>query len=702
MMPTDLEGRRNGTSGHDPLLRTLPLRTTPLPGEALDSWLQTVARHSGATWGDIATSTGYQSAGITGARRPIATLNAEQLAALTYTTGVAPQTLWEMTPASLLPVPYATTAVRTLLVPGSRFCPRCLRDNSGRWPLWWRLRWAFACPTHQSLLADYCPSCRRRQRIEAPPMDFVPQPGRCDRPALGGRGRPTPSRCGALLSDAITADVPADSAVLSAQRRILEVIAAAVASGGIYGDGAVSALTYVTDLHVLGERLLPSPSSGSLSPEVLAPCATSTSAVNADTTRSAIVALSASLAVAILNCDRPEKAAELLRARISPDGIRPIAHRLRGTPGASAELSRVGLYFSAGPVDQLRGLTRRQPVEQGSSSRQRGIPALLWPAVAYRFVVSDLGFERLRHALSVAVSLTNSSIGLEEACAHLGNTYPPRSVTRALQHLHTQPWWPACVDTLARLADDIDRTPPPIDYTRRRTLAYKKLIPDDAWHDMCWQQGILAGSGVKVRLYRCWLFERLTCSPARHCLHAINSPKFASALAVLPRELTPDVVAALVRVGRMFLDAQGLHREPVSWQPSLPAAVGGPVRWDAASIARLHRMIVTEGLSMTVAAGALNTTAGVIRSILSDHPPPRDNVGCTGTDRTPPMFRARRALPCDVLEKLYDSQGLSLAQIAARTQVSRSAVAALAHEYGLTLRPAHRRPRSHASTPAPL
>lgn len=77
-------------------------------------------------------------------------------------------------------------------------------------------------------------------------------------------------------------------------------------------------------------------------------------------------------------------------------------------------------------------------------------------------------------------------------------------------------------------------------------------------------------------------------------------------------------------------------------------------------------------------------------------------MGCTGTDRTPSMFRARRALPCDVLEKLYEAQGLSLAQIAARTQVSRSVVASLAHEYGLALRPAHRRPCSQALTPARL
>ncbi|QIV81750.1 TniQ family protein [Mycolicibacterium frederiksbergense] len=626
MTPTELRALRTAGGGQSPPLRTLPLRTMPVPGEALDSWLQALAHHSDATWGDIGTATGYLAGRATGARQPITTITAAQMTALAYTTGITPQTLWAMTPASQLPVPYAMAAIRTLLMPGSRFCPRCLRDNGGLWPLWWRLRWAFACPTHHCLLTDCCPSCRRRQRIEAPPMNLVPQPGRCDRPALGGRRRSTPPRCGALLSDAITADAPVDSAVLSAQRRILNVIAAGVASGGIYGDGSVSALTYVTDLRVLGEQLLQHATCSPSSPGNLN--AAPTWALNRDSTCADTTALGASLAVPILDCDSPDQAAQLLRTVLVPQAHHAVARHLR-THMVSGALTPAGLGLecAGGPVQQLRAVISSQSAGRCSSDRYHGVPALVWPAVAYRFALPGLGFERLRHALSVALILVGSPISLEETCARLGNPYPPRSVTRALQHLHAHPGWSYCLATLSRLADDIDRTPPPIDYARRRQLSYQELLPDAAWRDISWQQGVLAGRGVKVQLHRCWLFERLTGSPARHCLHAINSPKFASALAVLPRELPPDVVATLVEVGRMFLDDQGLHREPVSWQPSLPAAVGGPVHWSAASIARLHRMIVTEGRSMTVAAGALNTTAGVIRSVLGDHPPPRDSVG---------------------------------------------------------------------------
>lgn len=631
MTPTELRVLCTAGGGQAPPLRTLPLRTMPVPGEALDSWLQAIAHHSDATWCDIGTATGYLAGRATGARQPITTITAAQMTALAYTTGITPQTLWAMTPASLLPVPYAMAAVRTLLMPGSRFCPRCLRENGGRWPLWWRLRWAFACPTHQCLLTDYCSSCRRRQRIEAPPMDFVPQPGRCDRPALGGRRRPTPPRCGALLSDAITAGVPVDSTVLHAQRRIQDVIAAAIASGGIYGDGAVSALTYVTDLRVLGEQLLQHATSSARSPVTLNLSATPTWALNRDSTCADTAALGASLAVPILDCDSPVQAAQLLRTVLVPQAHHAVARHLRTRKVSGALTSAgLGLECAGGPVQQLRAVISSQSAARCSSDRYHGVPALVWPAVAYRFALPGLGFERLRHALSVALLLVGSPISLEETCARLGNPYPARSVTRALQQLHAHPGWPHCLATLSRLADDIDRTPPPIVYARRRQLPYQELLPDTAWRDISWQQGILAGRGVKVKLHRCWLFERLAGSPARLCPHALNSPKFAAELAVLPRELTPNLAAELDHAARMFLDEQGMRHEPVFWQPSLPIDSCAPARWGTAKLLQLHRIIENEGRSMTAAADALDTTVGVVRTMLGEHPAQRNAARYAG------------------------------------------------------------------------
>ena len=38
--------------------RTLPLRVEPLPGEAIDSWLECVARRSNVTWGELRVALG--------------------------------------------------------------------------------------------------------------------------------------------------------------------------------------------------------------------------------------------------------------------------------------------------------------------------------------------------------------------------------------------------------------------------------------------------------------------------------------------------------------------------------------------------------------------------------------------------------------------------------------------------------------------
>jgi hypothetical protein len=39
---------------------------------------------------------------------------------------------------------------------GSRFCPECLADSGGRWPLTWRLGWSFACLIHSRLVKLGC------------------------------------------------------------------------------------------------------------------------------------------------------------------------------------------------------------------------------------------------------------------------------------------------------------------------------------------------------------------------------------------------------------------------------------------------------------------------------------------------------------------------------------------------------------------
>src|ERR1700690_629792 len=136
----------------------IPIRLAPLPGEALDSWLGAYADLLHVTVRDI-----FRFAGIDCGRagrgqlsgKPwLQRLGEADLAALSAATGVPAQALAGMTLARYQGTGLAEVAARPGLpsaprwwrhLAGSRYCPRCLAANGGRWMLAWRIPWAFAC-----------------------------------------------------------------------------------------------------------------------------------------------------------------------------------------------------------------------------------------------------------------------------------------------------------------------------------------------------------------------------------------------------------------------------------------------------------------------------------------------------------------------------------------------------------------------------
>ena len=54
------------------VIRTLPLRLDPIPGEALDSWLAALAHRSHTAWADMLTAAGLGTAGPAVAPRVLA------------------------------------------------------------------------------------------------------------------------------------------------------------------------------------------------------------------------------------------------------------------------------------------------------------------------------------------------------------------------------------------------------------------------------------------------------------------------------------------------------------------------------------------------------------------------------------------------------------------------------------------------------
>lgn len=139
---------------------------------------------------------------------------------------------------------------------GSRFCPECLADSGGRWPLTWRLGWSFACLIHHRLLADRCPDCGRVQRERPFSRHALPVPGRCGiRPSRTG-DLAMSAGCSQDLTKAETLSLPADHPALAAQRLILETIESGDASFGAYGTLPQPTMAVLSDLRAVAGRIL--------------------------------------------------------------------------------------------------------------------------------------------------------------------------------------------------------------------------------------------------------------------------------------------------------------------------------------------------------------------------------------------------------------------------------------------------------------
>lgn len=202
--------------------RTLPIRLAPLPGEALDSWLEAIAHRLAIPLSDLMWAMGLPGGAYRRSNRPGGTnrttaLLAAEARAIATTTGLGEAGVHALTLAAydqravLLDPATRLVNIRSLWGRGlgSRYCPDCLAATGGRWQLRWRLNWSFACVTHQRLLADDCPGCSRPQRLRSSAQHDPPHPGHCENPVDPAdrgtvRRHQAHVRCGTDLSHATT------------------------------------------------------------------------------------------------------------------------------------------------------------------------------------------------------------------------------------------------------------------------------------------------------------------------------------------------------------------------------------------------------------------------------------------------------------------------------------------------------------------
>lgn len=629
-----------------PRVRTLPVRVEPLSEESLASWLEALARQLSTPWGDILDAVGLIDASSqqsrNGAQNPVHLAPTErQWTTLTQATGIQHLEARRMTLAGLMCVRAGAQLPRSIYLPGSRFCPKCLAERDGRWRTLWWLRWGFACVDHACLLVSDCPACGRNQRVRPHPREAIPNPSLCTRSEPAG-GR-TPKRCGQWLAEAPVVVLGENHPAIAVQRDILSVLASGSISSGVYAGNPSSVEAFFRDLAALGQRLLryaepadlrdrlPDDLWGDVEPLTRREARQDSSPAWAVTNESSasVAAAAACLATPILLADSRAAAGEKLRWLVGSMRRRGLTVSASNVGwGRNVSEALVGVQLAAlrvflGPVDQLRhrgGARRPSGRDSAAALLSHSLPALLWPRCAFEFETEGVGFDQLRGALSVAILLVGSRTSMPTACAMLGSATHERSVSRVLQRLRARADWEQLMEGLIVLGDHLDAGVP-VDYARRRALDYSDLLPTDQWRAICVDLAMSSGRSMRACLHRSWLYERLSGSPVIALTPGRGDPAFRALLADLPRTLTPALIAALDEVGREFLRRQGVHDEPLRWRPNPREALIGSVEYQRAEarVSEIHRL-VTDGHPLGRIAGHLKTTINVVREVLTEYP----------------------------------------------------------------------------------
>lgn len=701
--------------------RRLPIRVAPLPGEALDSWLEALAARLAVPLSDLVRSFGL--AGGSGWRRGLPSraiaLDPGEAAAIAAATGLSEDRVREMTLER-----YDQTAVildpRTRMVnvrilwgksQGSRYCPDCLAGNGGRWQLRWRLSWSFACVAHRRLLADDCPRCGAPQRACGPAGYEPPRPGRCPSPA--GPGALLRFRCRADLSGAATVRLPEGHPVLEAQLIIGELISTGTAAFGVYRDDPRPALTALADIRAVAGRAIALILDGGVPPwscpvtgqiQDLAVVRHSRAAAPAHARPGVnappagpIAALGLTAACRVLAADSVIQAATEIGWLISeprPGGsaVSPSTvgdwGRTTSSVLHSVQLAAMGPRMR--PTDQLRYRTASpRPGEPGTGNAAAGqraarIPALFWPSLAARICRPHAtAVTAVRPALSAALLLAGTRLDLADAAGLLGSSTSRHYISKTLQLLQDTPQWHDVACALERLAGYLDEHAIPIDYQRRRQLDFTSLLPGAEWQRLWDQAGMPRDPALYAQAARRMVFQKISGSPAASGpFQPGPGTRGRPAESRPPLVLTPRLASGLRESAAAFLARQHVTGEPVNWEPpvtlldglSLPGTDPGAI-----DLGHLHQLVRRDHLGPVAAARRLGTTRAVIDLLLDHDPAP---------EAAPPRAATRlRKVPSREEFTAYcHGENLSLAEIAKRTGISAGYASQLARDYGVPVR----------------
>lgn len=726
------------------LARTFPIRLAPLPGEALDSWLEALASRLYVRFGDVLDDLGLGTTARRGDREiPVRTdrtiaLREEDAVRIAHATGTSPQQLHDMTLMRYDGLALRISPQRRSVIPhilwgrqrGSRFCPECLAGNGGRWPLAWRLGWSFACPAHSRLLADCCPACGRVQRELPFSRQALPVPGRCGTRPPRNCDRAVPAGCGQDLSLAGTLRLPAGHPALALQRLIIETIESGSARFGAYELQPQPAAGALSDLRAVAIRVLADLPAGDLPGWVPRDIADAHLSPDEDGNihhramlrpgfmappRAASTAAGVTAAFRILGEPAVQQAGavmrelmETIREKLWQPGTAGIDQWGHGITPVLRAVYLAAAGPSMRPSDQLRcRITASLPAPPKAgkaqiSQRARKLPAVLWPSWAVRISPPGGAYYRtLVPSLTSAVLLVGNRAELDEAAAMLGSVTTATGVSRLLRLLSADPRWEAIATAMTRLAAYLDDHDVPIDYQRRRELDFSDLLTSRQWLDVCRRTGTIPGRERRHKVARCLLFTRISGLPVEAAPDfdvTVSESYFRTETARFAAIRTPELAEALDETARGFLARHRAQGEPVTWHPPTSLLAGldlpGPDP-SLINVTRLHELVRAHaGSPVQHTAEVLGTTVSAIRLALDEYPAPAAPL-TTAQARAGGKIRhaARQVLDEREFRRRYIDEHQSIRSIAGQIGSTPNVVTSLASEYGIQLRPKSYRPR---------
>ncbi|MFF1485382.1 TniQ family protein [Streptomyces sp. NPDC058319] len=687
----------------------LPYVVEPLPGEALDSWIEAYARQLIVTSREFLAFIGLPGTHLD---RMLVKLLPEEAAVLARRTGVTPEVLRAMTlePFDQITVTLRHTT-RGLASPprwrrhkGSRYCPTCLAENGGRWQLSWRSPWTFACTRHAQFLVETCEGCGHRPHPASRHPAGVTNPARCTMArnlTRGSKGARLP--CHTDLTAAVAQQIPADGHIMCAQHYV-DTIIRTLTGPGREPDQSLPSLEELFFLAWRGLAALHNataavPSEVSHLLEEASGYAPAPLTGLSNETASD-VAVGTALAMTVLEQDHPRSDAVLrwiADSHLRKDGTMDVSVKFNAwrtsCQPSTARRALTVIDTRLKVIDRLRYATTSPtpapPALQPEQIERRAavVPATLWPSWSMRLMPHHIGGPRgmkvteFRAGLSALLLVVRStSRAYRDALTLLGDPVHSAFVKSMVSRLDGQ-HVPPLLAALTRLADALDEHGSPIDYQRRRSLAetelrvnraaYRELIAQHRWRTPT----DLSLDALDDYLKAIWT-GTLTDTHQR-----LNELRFRA---------DPAVRAFLFDEAAGHLKRLGID-EPVTWEPPSEWVTGIP--WPGTEPADIkpeefrraaahHRRLtdVADSLGIGLEHTRLYAElAGTIPTI----------------QRKPPgLPRGPRTTAPDTatLHDLYVTQGLSLRKLRKATGSSVEVLKAALQQAGIAIRQPGERP----------